>query len=85
MPKQKQQAIPKVTLEAALAEDAYDYLMRYSPRLVDALMHEITHGRSPKDIQHLVSSNVGPERQALALRCYLAARWVAGEFEEYAE
>lgn len=71
----------KMTLEKALCQDAYQWLGQQAPMLLVAIDNELADGVSPEQVRWTVSQNVGPERQALAQRCYLAARWLT----EYAE
>ncbi len=65
-----------VTLEEAIAEDSFEWMARQAPRLLDAVSFELSAGRTPEDVRQIVSRQVGPERQALATRCYQAARWI---------
>jgi hypothetical protein len=76
--------VDNMTLEAAIAEDAYEWMMANSPRLLFAIQHELQRGKNPDQVRMVVSNSVGPERQSVALRCYQAARWLAGEFDEAA-
>lgn len=66
-----------VTLEEAINEDAYEWLARTSPRMLEAIQNELSRGRSPLEIRRLVSMHVGPDRAGLALRCYQAAIYIA--------
>jgi hypothetical protein len=80
----KPMTLTKVTLEEAIAEDSCDWLAANAPRMVDAIHNSLISGLTPEQIRWVVSENVGPDRQGLALRCYQAARWMRGEFREEA-
>lgn len=65
----------ELSLEEALANDAYEWLAINHPDLIDAIKFEIEKNkRSPEDIKRIVAQQVGPDRNALAMRCYQAAR-----------
>lgn len=78
----EKQMAHRVTLEEAVAEDAYAWLERNSPLLLQAVNNALSDNKSPAQIRMAVSRMVGPDRQGLALRCYQAAQWVAGEFDQ---
>ena len=61
-------------LLTAIDADAFDWLVRYAPVYVEAIEKELRTGRSPSEIRYIVQTNIGPDRQALALRCEQAAR-----------
>lgn len=65
----------------AIDQDAYEWLAVYAPIYLAAIERELSMGRSPLDIRQIVSSNIGPDRQALALRCEQAARHLAAQSE----
>lgn len=69
--------MPVSPLLTAIDQDAYEWLSVYAPIYLDAIEKEMRSGRTPSDIRQIVSTNIGPDRQALALRCEQAARHLA--------
>lgn len=63
----------------AIDEDAFEYMLTHAPRYLAAIEAELRTGRTPAEIRRIVSREVGPERQSLALRCEQAARHMARE------
>jgi hypothetical protein len=63
-------------LSDALDQESYNYLMKYSSELVNAIERELEAGYTPDAIRWFVSSQVGPDRQPLALRAEQAARYI---------
>lgn len=70
--------MPTSPLLDAIDADAFDWLTQHAPRYVTAIEAEIRQGRTPAEIRYIVASNVGPDRQGLALRCAQAARHMTG-------
>jgi hypothetical protein len=63
-------------LSDALDQESYNYLMKNSTELVNAIENELEAGYTPDAIRWYVSSQVGPDRQPLALRAEQAARYI---------
>jgi len=61
---------------AALDADSYSWLSTQAPELLDAVEQEIAAGRTPQFLMRQVAAHVGPEREALAMRVYQAARHI---------
>lgn len=77
MPKTREIAVRKLTLDEALAKEAYQWMAANVPELLDAIEYEMSSNHlTAEEVRRQVSQNVGPERQALATRCYQAARWM---------
>lgn len=60
----------------ALNADSYNWLSTTAPDLLNAVEAEVQNGKTPEAIARLVASHVGPEREALAIRCRQAAAHV---------
>ena len=65
---------PTSPILTAIDADAFDWLVRQAPVYVSAIEAELQAGRTPTEIRYIVQTNIGPDRQALALRCEQAAR-----------
>ena len=80
MTKKDKKTDPKLGefLSAALDYESYSYLLKHAPDLVDAIEKELEAGQTPDAIRWFISAQVGPERQALALRAEQAARYMQG-------
>ncbi len=71
--------MPKQTVNPLLEAvdmDAYQWLTAQSPYYLTAIERSIQDGMTPDEIGRMVSVNVGPDRQQLALRCLQAARYI---------
>ena len=51
----------------ALNFESYQWLALQAPELIDAIESEVAAGRTPEQIQRIVSGHVGAEREALSM------------------
>lgn len=58
----------------ALDADSHQWLSLQNPDLLTAIEIEMGKGKSPEQIRRMIAAYVGPEREALSLRAYQAAR-----------
>ena len=68
----------------AIDRDGYEWLLAYAPHYIAAIEDELRQGATPERIRYMVSRNVGPDRQGLALRCEQAARYLQRTMESEA-
>ena len=64
------------SLSAAIDADGYEWLLSNAPTYVEAIERAVEAGKTPEFIRAYVAVRVGPDRQALALRCEQAARHI---------
>jgi len=63
-------------LQKAIYQESYEWMMSYAPMLVDAIEKELKTGNKSKAIHIKATHELGPDRQALALRCYQVAMYL---------
>lgn len=68
---------PPSPLVAALDAESYAYLSTCAPDILVAVEAEIASGKTPEQVQRIAAQHLGPDRQALAVRVWQAARHVA--------
>ena len=68
----------------AIDRDGYEWLVTNAPHYIAAIEGELRQGATPEQIRYMVSRNVGPDRQGLALRCEQAARYLRRTMEREA-
>jgi hypothetical protein len=66
-------------IDKAASEEAWQWLEEQAPIWADAIAEEVHAGATPQDIYKGVLRRVGAHREALAVRCKLAAQHLVGE------
>lgn len=61
-------------LQRAVDQDSYAWLSSNAPFYVDAILESLRLGSTTEEIRRYLSSQVGPERQAIAIRAEQCAR-----------
>lgn len=64
-------------LMAVIDRDGYEYLEVVHPDYLTAVEAELQAGHTPDEIRRKVLRLAGPDRQALAMRCEQAARFLS--------
>lgn len=66
-------------IDKAAAAESWEYLYEQAPVWADAVAEEVHAGASPDEIYKGVLRRVGAHREALAVRCKLAAQYLVSE------
>lgn len=66
-------------IEAAIAEESWEWLQDNAPKLATAVRAEAARGRTPEQVRRFVLAKVGLHRLALAVRCEQAAAHLVAE------
>lgn len=66
-------------IDHAASAESWEYLYEQAPLWADAVAEEVRAGASPEEIFKGVLRRVGAHREALALRCKLAAQYLISD------
>lgn len=66
-------------IDAALAEDSWNFLQDYQPGLAKGVAAAVRRGVKPDEIRRHIIQNHGENRAAIALRCQQAAAYLMTE------
>ena len=63
-------------LDREIWKSDYDWLTENQPGYLAGIEHALGRGATPEAIHRHLLRHIGPDRRALALRCFHAAHWI---------